>query len=194
MTTKKTFENSGNTNHSIHARLIKYLHDTLNESKEEKKVVAYKRLFTGRNILECYMNVYEYLNKIEKYYHPFDNHTYGLECYLDCKGVLNKYMTENGININTFDASTMTNEEIKDFVEKHYCENDDITEVVETIKYEWKEVKKDNREEICEGCDRIYKGKKLESMKFCSNCGTILCSCEEHDIINLLCIDCGDHW
>lgn len=47
-----------------------------------------------------------------------------------------------------------------------------------------------NDEEICEACDRIYKGRDLDSVGHCENCGCLLCPCEEHDLSNSLCTDC----
>jgi hypothetical protein len=131
MSANKTFQESKQPNHSILARLVKYLHD--HDSKDEKRVIAIinkedcrGKAFIGRNKLECFMNIYEYWNKTRKVPYPSDNHKTFIECWLE------GLSETNDTTVDDFDASVMTDDEVKDFVENYYC-NDDFDVKIEEL-------------------------------------------------------------
>ncbi len=94
---------------------------TFQESKQPNH-----NILARRNKLECFMNIYEYWNKTRKAPYPSDNHKTFIECWLEG---LSK---TNDTAVDDFDASVMTDDEVKDFVENYYC-NDDFDVKIEEL-------------------------------------------------------------
>lgn len=112
-----TFKDTNKPNHSIRARLIKYLNETNKESKDSNEfntIAIYNgKAFSGRNKLECIMNIMEYKNNNEKFTHPIDSFAWALDIYFDDMDIeISEYL-----EITNFDASNMTDNDVEKYIE-----------------------------------------------------------------------------
>jgi hypothetical protein len=138
----KTFEEAKKSNHSVRARLIKYVKEHPSNKNMAMKYFDSSRLYTGSSVAECALNYCEYLNKHDKCHSPFDRHAWGLEAWLDAMDDDKHRFEEFGMNeldIDKFDASKMTDQHVEDYINSSYMEDNDfeIFEESDIISYDW---------------------------------------------------------